>query len=530
VANTARGPGAAVLRRWWLRHGLGPVVVRWWRRLGLRARVTLTAALGLLVALIIGDLLLLNTLRVSLTHSVDASAKSGASEVAALINANRLPDPVPVAAGITIQVLNSAGRITAVSPDADRLVPMVSPARARALADGDGAMLVHGAPFDMPSLLRVAVVKADGDQLVIAAVPFSEASGSLNVVARGLVIGTPVLFLVFTGAIWLVTGQTLRPIGALRRGAAKVTETGQVSDLPVPEARDEVRLLAVTLNDMLSRLAAAQQRQRALVSDTAHELRSPIASIRTQLEVALDFPAGQDWETTARDVHADVLRLARLAEDLLLLARLDEQAGHEAAPRGGSVDLVALCRSAACRYADAPVPVNCAPDAKDGADRADEPVLVTGDWGRLDRLLVNLVDNAVRYAKSAVTISVRRDGGWAELSVTDDGPGIPAADLERVFDRFARLDDARSREGDEAGGAGLGLAIVRATAQASGGTAHLEAAGPPPGLRAVVRLPVRAVPASARTGTAPGPGKDVPGAGKADKADKEMPPGQPGPA
>ena len=113
-----------------------------------------------------------------------------------------------------------------------------------------------------------------------------------------------------------------------------MTETGQVRDLPVPEARDEVRLLAVTLNDMLSRLAAAQQRQRALVSDTAHELRSPIASIRTQLEVALDFPAGQDWATTARDVHADVLRLARLAEDLLLLARLDEQAGHEAsAPR-----------------------------------------------------------------------------------------------------------------------------------------------------------------------------------------------------
>jgi signal transduction histidine kinase len=369
-------------------------------------------------------------------------------------------------------------------------------------------MLVHGAPFDMPSLLRVAVVKADGGNLVIAAVPFSEASGSLNVVARGLVIGTPVLFLVFAGAIWLVTGLTLRPIGALRRGAAKVTATGQVTDLPVPEARDEVRLLAVTLNDMLSRLAAAQQRQRALVSDTAHELRSPITSIRTQLEVALDFPAAQDWETTARDVHADVLRLARLAEDLLLLARLDEQAGHEAPHRGAPVDLVALCRSAVCRYADAPVTVSCAPDApdapgtladapdapddrKDGLGaRADVAVLVTGDWGRLDRLLVNLVDNAVRYAKSAVTISVRRNGGWAELSVTDDGPGIPAAGLERAFDRFARLDDARSREGDEAGGAGLGLAIVRATAQACGGTAHLEAASPPPGLRAVVRLPL----------------------------------------
>jgi len=117
---------------------------------------------------------------------------------------------------------------------------------------------------------------------------------------------------------------------------------------------------------------------------------------------------------------------------------------------------------------------------------------VPGDRDELDRLLVNLVDNAVRYAKSRVTVSVGREPGWIVLAVTDDGPGIPAADLERAFDRFARLDGARSRDGDEAGGAGLGLAIVRATAQAYGGAVHLEPAVPaaqPPGLRAVVRLP-----------------------------------------
>jgi signal transduction histidine kinase len=456
--------------------------------------VTLIAALGLLVALIAGDLLLLNALRVSLTRSVDDAARSGASEMAALFDANRLPDPVPVAPGITIQVIDPHGRIRYVSPDADRLVPIVPMAQAHALARGGAAVLVHGAPFDMPALLRVAVVPADHGYLVVAAVPFSEASGSLNVVGKALLIGTPALFLTFAGAIWLVTGSTLRPIGALRRGAARVTDTGLVEDLPVPEARDEVRLLAVTLNDMLSRLAAAQQRQRALVSDTAHELRSPIASIRAQLEVALDFPSGQDWETTARDVHADVLRLARLAEDLLLLARLDEQAGlpaAQAAPgRGGvPVDLTDLTRSVVLRYADARVEVSLLP----AADPAAGSVIVNGDWGRLDRLLVNLVDNAVRYAKSAVTVSVRRDGAGAELTVTDDGRGIPEAARERVFGRFARLDDARSRTGDEEAGAGLGLAIVRATAQAYGGTAHLEAppGGDPgqTGLRAVVRLP-----------------------------------------
>jgi signal transduction histidine kinase len=487
-AGRRAGPAGRAARtagRWWLRHGLGPQVLHWWRRRGLRARVTMTAAVGLIAAFAVADLLLFNALRVSLTRSVDEYARSGATEVAALINAGRLPDPVPVAAGtITIQVLDAAGRIVNVSPDADRLVPVVSAGQARALASGGGALLVRGAPFDMPALLRVAVVRTRNGDLVIAAVPFSEASGSLNVVARALAVFTPVLFLAFTGAIWLVTGSTLRPIGALRRGAARVTETGVPADLPVPEARDEVRSLALTLNDMLSRLAEAQQRQRALVSDTAHELRSPIASIRTQLEVALDFPDGQDWATTARDVHADVLRLARLTEDLLLLARLDEQAGSEVSARGAPVDLAALCVSVAGRYADAPVPVSCA-----AGDGSGGPVLVTGDFGRLDRLLVNLVDNAVRYAKSSVVVSVRRDGLVAELTVTDDGPGIDEADRERVFHRFARLDDARSREGTEAGGAGLGLAIVRATAQAHGGTAYLAAAVPPPGLRAVVRLP-----------------------------------------
>jgi signal transduction histidine kinase len=118
-------------------------------------------------------------------------------------------------------------------------------------------------------------------------------------------------------------------------------------------------------------------------------------------------------------------------------------------------------------------------------------VRVLGDAGGLDRLLVNLIDNAVRYAASRVIVTSRLDGDRAELTVTDDGPGIPAGDLERAFDRFARLDCARSRDADDSAGAGLGLAIVRATAEAHGGSAHLEAASAPPGLRAVVRLPSR---------------------------------------
>jgi signal transduction histidine kinase len=447
----------------------------------------MTAALGLVVAFAAVDLLLFNVLRVSLTRSVDDTARQGAAGVVALINANRLPTPVPVAPDVTIQVLDSAGQITDVSPDSDRLVPLLSPAHAAALAHNGEATLLNGPAYGMPSLIRVTAVRAADGSLVIAAVPYSSVSSSLSVVAKALVFGTPVVFVLFTGAIWLAVGSTLRPIDLLRRGAARVTGTAVPSDLPVPEARDEVRSLALTLNDMLDRLAVAQQRQRALVSDTAHELRSPIASIRAQLEVALDHPDGQDWETTARDVHADVMRLARLAEDLLLLARLDERAGtprHDA-----EIDLAELSASVVTRYAAARVPVAC--------EGCAEPCLVSGDRDALDRLLVNLIDNAVRYAKSQVTVMVGREDEQVVLAVADDGPGIAEADLERAFDRFARLDDARSRDGDEGSGAGLGLAIVRATAQAYGGTAHLEAGDPtasPPGLLAVVRLPAAARP------------------------------------
>jgi len=454
-------------------------VAGWWRRRSLRARLTLATSAGLAVALALAAVLLVNALRASLIRGLDLSARQGAVEVAALINQNRLPSPVPVAPGtLTVQVLDASGRITNVSPGADRLVPMLPPAQAEAAARTGQARTLAGPPLGLPSLIRVVAVGAAGRHVVIAAVSYAEVRDSLATLVKVLAIGTPLLFALLALATWLLTGYTLRPIAELRRGAAEVTETGVPRDLPVPPARDEVRSLAVTLNDMLSRLAEAQQRQRDLVSDTAHELRSPIASIRAQLEVALDHPDGLDWAETARDVHADTLRLARLAEDLLLLARLDGQ--HL---RRKPIDLAAVCEWAAARYATARVPVR--------ADAAGACV-VAGDQDALARLLVNLLDNAVRHAASQVCVSVRADGGWAVLTVTDDGPGIPPEDAERVFGRFARLDDARARVGEDSAGeegAGLGLAIVRSTAEAHGGSVSLSDARP--GLRAVVRLPAR---------------------------------------
>ncbi|MGE5133370.1 MAG: sensor histidine kinase [Gemmatimonadota bacterium] len=463
-------------------HG-GPAegwLPRWWRRRGLRARLTLASTAGLALALVAAALLLHATVQASLIRGLDATARQGAREVAALDSRHVLPDPVPVAAGtLTVQVLNASGRIVDASPGGDRLVPLLRPAQAAANARSGRGVLLDGRPLGIPSLVRVVAVAASGHQTVIAAVAYGPVEESMATFGRALLVGTPLLLMLLALASWLVVGSTLRPIAALRRGAQEVTATGRPRALPVPESRDEVHSLAVTLNDMLARLGAAQQRQRALVSDTAHELRSPIASIRAQLEVALDHPQGQDWQQTAGDVLADTLRLAKLAEDLLLLARLDERGGRPLT--GRPVDLTSLAGDEVQRHDGARVPVRL---------RAAQPCPVTGDADGLRRLLANLIENALRYAASEVQVSVTQAEGQARITVADDGPGIPQADRERAFARFARLDDARSRADDEAGGTGLGLAIVRATARAHGGDAWLEDAMP--GLRAVVRLPLAA--------------------------------------
>ena len=510
-----------------VRHYRPPGLAVWWRRRSLRARLTLTAAGGLAVALAAVAILLISALGVTLDRGLDNSARQTAREVAALVDANRLPNPVPVAAGTAVvQVINAQGRIVAASAGADRLVPLLPAAQAEAAARTQTGVPLDGRPYGLPESLRVAAVPGKRGEIVIAAVSYDAVNDTLVTVAHALLFGTPALLLLMIWVSWLITGSTLRPITALRRGAEQVTATGVPRGLPVPEARDEVHSLAVTLNDMLSRLEAAQQRQRQFVSDTAHELRSPIASIRAQLEVALDHPGSQEWEQTARDVLADTMRLSRLAEDLLALARLEERGGrargagpgspgsgpggprHDLGGPGpvtggpgpdadgpgpdvrgpgpdvrGPVDLAALATGTAGRYGQARVPVSAS---------APEPCPVAGDGEALRRMLVNLIDNAVRYARNQVTVAARPVDGSVLVTVTDDGPGIAACDTERAFERFTTLDGARARRDDDVAGAGLGLAIVRATARAHGGTVWLEDARP--GLRATVRLPLAGPP------------------------------------
>jgi signal transduction histidine kinase len=434
------------------------------------------------VGLTAGAVLLVSTVRMSLLSALDGGALTSAHDVAALVEAGRLSDPVPVGGPTRlVQVVDSRGRVLAASAGADRLVPLLS---GRALVDTRPRIVHDGGPYGSP--LRVVTVPAGppGDRrTVIVAVGLTEMEGSLRAVRTAALVGFPVLLAALAALSWIVVGAALRPVEALRTGAEHITGTGTAQRLPVPGSGDEVHRLAVTLNDMVDRLDSARRRQRAFVADAAHELRSPLASLRTQLEVAHRRVTGGGEPVSAaalEDLVAEMERLSRLVDDLLLSARLDDTgAGRLRADR---VELSALVDEVAGRYASARVPVGVTP----GAGR---PLWVAGDPDRLRRVVANLLDNAVRHAGSRVEVSVSADGPDVVAVVSDDGAGVPAADRERVFERFTRLDDARGR--DE-GGAGLGLAIVRDVVLGHGGTVTLGSAVPS-GLRVEVRLPRSAV-------------------------------------
>jgi signal transduction histidine kinase len=272
---------------------------------------------------------------------------------------------------------------------------------------------------------------------------------------------------------WRVIGWTLRPVEALRVGAERISGAAREERLPVPPAADEIQALAVTLNNMLDRLAAARGRQRAFVADAAHELRSPLASIQTQLEVAQRLGEGGSLPA---DLLVDVRRLAGLVEDLLLLARSDADTRTPA--RVQQLDAGALLADLTGQHAGERVPVTVRPGRS-------TPVLA--DPEELRRALGNLVQNAVRHARQAVELECLVEGEEVVLAVSDDGPGVPEEDRERVFERFTRLDDSRGRH---AGGSGLGLAIARELITRAGGRVRLSDGRPPFSLRAEVRLPV----------------------------------------
>jgi signal transduction histidine kinase len=431
------------------------------------------------IALALGATLLVVVLHAMLLRQRDDAARAQGLGVAALVTSGRVPDPLPSGGTTVIQVVDAQGRVTATSPGGDRLVPLLDAADVRRARTGS-AVELPGRRLGIDEPLRVIGVPAGtaaDPQTVLVAAPIGDLESGLGVVSRTVAVA--VVLLVGGVAVlsrWLV-GSALRPVEELTRGAASLPGApGGQALLPVPAADDEVRRLAVTLNAMIERIRASSRRQRAFVADAAHELRSPLASIRTAVEVARLHPRDADWPQVADGVLDDADRMGRLVDDLLLLARLDE--GRVRPGSAPPADAAAVADDVVERLGrQLPDGVSL---VRTGAGTA--PAATSRD--SLERIVVNLVENALRYARSRVEVCVDTCETSVVLAVADDGPGVPDADRERVFERFTRLHDDRSRA---SGGSGLGLAIVRELATAGGGAVVLDDAGP--GLRAVVTLP-----------------------------------------
>jgi signal transduction histidine kinase len=276
-------------------------------------------------------------------------------------------------------------------------------------------------------------------------------------------------------AVWYLAGRALKPVEDIRSQAEAITGTTLDRRVPEPDTQDEVGRLARTMNAMLDRLEVSSRKQRQFVSDASHELRSPIASIRTNLEVALRNADRADWPAVATRALEDDERMEEMVTDLLDLARLDEY--EETAPVSSlpEVDLDELVLDETLRPHRSQIDT-----ARVSAGR------VHGRSEQLSRVVRNLLDNADRHARSRVALSLQNGAGAVELTVDDDGPGIAPDDRERVFERFTRLDDGRARD---AGGLGLGLSMVKAIVERHGGTVEVTEA-PIGGARFAVRLPV----------------------------------------
>ncbi|HET8604553.1 MAG TPA: HAMP domain-containing sensor histidine kinase [Marmoricola sp.] len=436
--------------------------------LSLRGRLMTIGVLGVAASLALGGVVLYAVLRVTGLHTLDRGAAATAQDVVALARSDRLPDPIPVTGAQIVQVVDPRGRVVSASQNADRLTALLLPREVRAALRSP--VEVSGSRDGLAAQLRVSAFRAPGGDVVLVAQQLDQIEHSLHTLARALLVTFPVLLLVVALIAWRVIGATLRPVEVLRAGAERISGSGRDERLPEPGTDDEVGALARTLNSMLGRLAGSRERQRAFLADVAHELRSPLASMRTQLEVAQQLGEGGEL---VDGLHADTVRMGSLVEDLLVLARLDADTTPLSPPT--PVEVGEVFAAVAGRYADTRLVV-----------RPPQPGLrALGDHDELVRTLTNLVDNALRHANDRVTVCAERRGGRVAVVVDDDGPGVPEADRERVLQRFARLDEARDRD---AGGSGLGLAIVGELVRRRGGRVVLGEA-PLGGLRVEVLLP-----------------------------------------
>jgi len=455
-----------------------------------RLRTTCAAVAVVGVALLLGSVALVVSLQAVLVREVRASASLRAADAARILESGG--DPATALAGhsdLMLQVLGRSGEVLSATPNLTGAQALVR------LAPGESRKV--DVPFDDDDFLLVSA-PAGADRTVLVGQSLDTVGESTRALVALLAVGLPALLLVVGVTTWQVVGRALAPVDAIRAEVDAISAAELHRRVPLPPTSDEIGRLATTMNQMLDRLERARARERRFVADASHELRSPIAAIRQHAEVALNHPELADG--LARTAHAESLRMQVLVDDLLLLAQADE---HTLPLRRRPVDLDDLVLDEARR-------LRALPAVRSAARRTDTLAVdtvasrlrsldslvvdstgvsaarVNGDAAALRRALHNLGDNAARHAQGRVALALKECEGWAELLVDDDGPGVPVDDRVRVFERFVRLDDARTRTD---GGSGLGLAIVAEIVAAHGGTAVVEDA-PLGGARVTVRLPL----------------------------------------
>jgi signal transduction histidine kinase len=448
------------------------------RRLGVRMRSAVAAGIVVVLASVCAGAILLFVARGILLDNVNSAASDRTAQVTAALTSGNA-DALAVAlrssgAGRSLaQVVTTDGRVVGESTIIAGLPPMsaLRPAIGRRLRETKNLPVGEGEPW---RILATGVSTPSGARIVLVAESMDAVADSTEAILTALLLGLPLLAVVVGVATFFFVGRTLRPVEAMRRQAATITATNLHARLPLPAADDEIAALATTMNTMLDRIEASAAAQRRFVADASHELRSPLTTVRANADLLAGARLDEKPARNVERIRAESARMSRLVEDLLLLARFDDQ---RATARREDVDLDDLVFAERERIA--------VEHPRLRVEGGVAPVRVSGDRDQLTRVLRNLVDNTVRHARERVTISLAAHDGQGEIVVGNDGPPIPAADRERIFDRFVRLDDSRSRDG---GGSGLGLAIARDIIGTHQGTLTVDDLRDGAAMR--VRLPV----------------------------------------
>ena len=443
------------------------------RHATLRTRATLLATAITALTLALGSVALVLTLEARLGSGADALARARVRDLLTLAVAGQLP--------ATVTTLDDEGIAQAVTADGRVLAssPNVPDRRRIAEFDPGERLVAHtvDAPDDAETetyrLWAGAGPSPDGPVTVYVGTSLEGVSEASAALRRALWVGVPIVVLLLGLGIWWVVGGALRRMDRIRAEVETITEEHLDRRVPEGDARDEVGSLAATMNRMLDRLESSANRQREFVADVSHDLQSPLAAQRAQLEVALAHPDARDPKALARDLLDITTGMERRVADLLVLAAADAAA---VAPDPTPLDLedVVLEEAARARVVS--------PLRIDTRDVSAAPV--RAHRGDVQRIVRNLLDNALAHAGGQVELRVSVDADAARLDVLDDGPGVPDDDRDRIFDRFQRGDRARSRH---TSGSGLGLAIARTLAERAGGTLELAASGR--GAHFVLRLP-----------------------------------------